>query len=169
LSDPRAESIAVVFQFMFLLLKRSLPISTRTLTHAVWATLLFVSTVHGQTTTETVAQPAAKVTARQAEWLQSTIDQRVKLAERVGEEGAEAFAAGTAVAPGPGTAVGAVLGGATGGVVGYFGGEAAAEKAATWVVETIHDTGNTVSEAATQAWQWSTTPVRGAWNRLFGE
>ena len=49
------------------------------------------------------------------------------------------------------------------------GGEAAAETAATWVVEAVHNTGTTVSEAATQAWQWSTTPVRGAWNRLFGD
>jgi hypothetical protein len=56
-----------------------------------------------------------------------------------------------------------------GGVAGYFGGEAAAEKAATWVVETVHDTGTAVAEAATHAWQWSTTPIRGAWNRLFGD
>jgi hypothetical protein len=82
----------VVLQFLFLFLKRSLTISTKTLTHAVWATLLLVSTVHGQTTTETAAPPAAKVTVRQEEWLQATIDQRVKLAERLGEEGAEAFA-----------------------------------------------------------------------------
>jgi hypothetical protein len=65
--------------------------------------------------------------------------------------------------------VGAALGGAAGGVAGYFGGEAAAEKAATWVVEAVHNTGTTVSETATQAWQWSTTPIRGAWNRLFGD
>jgi hypothetical protein len=76
---------------------------------------------------------------------------------------------GTAVAPGPGTAVGATLGGAAGGVAGYIGGEAAGERAATWVVETIHNTGTTVAGAATEAWQWSTTPVRGAWNRLLGD
>jgi hypothetical protein len=78
-------------------------------------------------------------------------------------------AVGTAAAPGPGTAVGGALGGAAGGVAGYFGGEAAAEKAATWVVEAVHNTGTTVSEAATQAWQWATTPIRSAWNRLFGD
>jgi len=78
-------------------------------------------------------------------------------------------AVGSAVAPGPGTAIGAALGGAAGGVAGYFGGEATAEKAATWVVQTVHDTGTTVAEAATQAWQWSTSPIRGAWNRLFGD
>jgi hypothetical protein len=78
-------------------------------------------------------------------------------------------AVGTAVAPGPGTAVGAALGGTAGGVAGYFGGEAAAEKAATWVVETVHESGKTVAEAATQAWHWTTTPIRGAWNRLFGD
>jgi hypothetical protein len=78
-------------------------------------------------------------------------------------------AVGSAVAPGPGTAVGATVGGAAGGVAGYFGGEAVAEKAATWVVQTVHDTGTTVAEAATHTWQRSTAPIRGAWKRLYGD
>ena len=76
--------------------------------------------------------------------------------------------AGTAVAPGPGPAFGATLGGAAGGVAGYFGGEAATEKTATWVVQTVHDSGTRVADVVTGALWWSTTPIRGAWNRLFG-
>lgn len=78
-------------------------------------------------------------------------------------------AVGTAVAPGPGTAVGAALGGTAGGVAGYFGGEAATEKAATWVVQTVHDAGTTVSEEATRAGQWSMRPIRRAWNWLASD
>lgn len=78
-------------------------------------------------------------------------------------------AAGTAVAPGLGTAVGAALGGAAGGVAGYFGGEAAAKAAAFWAVRSVHDAGTTVGETATQAWEWSTTPIRGAWNHVFAD
>lgn len=55
-------------------------------------TLLLASTVPAQST-ETIAPPASKPTARQAQWLQASLDERVRLAERLGEQGAEAFAA----------------------------------------------------------------------------
>jgi hypothetical protein len=85
---------------------------------------------------------------------------------KLGSAGGAAL--GSVIAPGPGTAVGAVLGGAAGGVAGYLGGEAAAEAAATWVVDSVHGTGRTVAETATDAWRWSTTPVRGAWSWFAG-
>src|ERR1051326_1485355 len=39
------------------------------------------------------ALPAAKTTARQTQWQRASIDERVGLAEQIGEEGAEGFAA----------------------------------------------------------------------------
>ncbi|HEV3023392.1 MAG TPA: hypothetical protein VGX76_13035 [Pirellulales bacterium] len=62
-------------------------------------------------------------------------------------------AAGSFVAPGPGTAIGAVLGGAAGGVAGYLGGEAAAEATAECVTENIHASGTTITESANSAWE----------------
>jgi hypothetical protein len=76
---------------------------------------------------------------------------------------------GTFVFPGVGTTVGAALGGVAGGVGGYIGGEAAAENAASWVVEKVHNSGTTVSGAATKIWQRSKSVIRGGLNWVFGD
>ena len=69
---------------------RSLAISICTLEHAFWAILLLASTVCAQSTTQT--PPASPMTARQSQWHQASLDERIRLAEHLGEEGAEAFA-----------------------------------------------------------------------------
>lgn len=50
-----------------------------------------------------------------------------------------------------------------GGVAGYIGGEAAAEAAAEWTVNRIHDAGTTVGGAASSAWSATTNSASSAW------
>jgi len=83
----------VVFPCLFTLLKRSRTILKHTLTRLAWTAVLLAGTVHGQTGTEVAAPPTEQMTARQRQWLNATLEQRQVLAERLGEEGAERFAA----------------------------------------------------------------------------
>lgn len=72
--------------------KGTLTIFTKPLTYAVSAILLLASTVSAQSTKDASVTSAAAITERQSQWLRSPLDERIRLAERLGEEGAEAFA-----------------------------------------------------------------------------
>lgn len=74
-------------------------------------------------------------------------------------------AAGSCVAPGPGTVIGGAAGAVVGGAVGYFGGEAAAEAAAEWTVNKVHQAGTTISEVASTVGNACSE----AWNWVFGD
>jgi hypothetical protein len=70
----------------------------RTVTTALFVALLGATPTFAQQPAAE-APPTSAMTTRQREWLKSTISERVRLAERLGEEGARAFAKKKGYAP----------------------------------------------------------------------
>ena len=70
---------------------RSRAIFTKSLTCLIAAALMFSNSVFAQTATE-IEAPITSLTPKQLQWQQSSIQNRILIAEKIGEEGAKAFA-----------------------------------------------------------------------------
>ena len=70
---------------------RSRAIFTKSLTCLIAAALMFSNSVFAQTATE-IETPITSLTPKQLQWQQSSIQNRILIAEKIGEEGAKAFA-----------------------------------------------------------------------------
>lgn len=68
---------------------RSRAIFTKSLTCLIAAALMFSNSVLAQTATEA---PITRLTSKQLEWQQSSIQNRILISEKIGEDGAKAFA-----------------------------------------------------------------------------
>jgi hypothetical protein len=70
---------------------RSRAIFTKSLTCLIAAALMFSNSVLAQTATE-IEAPITSLTSKQLEWQQSSIQNRILISEKIGEDGAKAFA-----------------------------------------------------------------------------
>jgi len=70
---------------------RSRAIFTKSLICLIAAALMFSNSVFAQTATE-IEAPITSLTPKQLQWQQSSIQNRILIAEKIGEEGAKAFA-----------------------------------------------------------------------------
>ena len=70
---------------------RSRAIFTKSLTCLIAAALMFSNSVLAQTATE-IEAPISSLTSKQLEWQQSSIQNRILISEKIGEDGAKAFA-----------------------------------------------------------------------------
>lgn len=70
---------------------RSRAIFTKSLTCLIAAVLMFSNSVFAQTATE-IEAPISSLTSKQLEWQQSSIQNRILISEKIGEDGAKAFA-----------------------------------------------------------------------------
>ena len=70
---------------------RSRAIFTKTLTCLIATALMFSNSVVAQTATE-IEAPITSLTSKQLEWQQSSIQNRILISEKIGEDGSKAFA-----------------------------------------------------------------------------